>query len=119
VLDHVNIVVTDVARSRAFYDRLLAPLGLKSLDADDKGALYGVTEACFVIGGGPKPTPVHIGFKAWTRGAVDSFHAAGLAAGGTDNGAPGLRPHYGRHYYAAYIRDPDGHNIEAVCQAPR
>ncbi|HJR57565.1 MAG TPA: VOC family protein [Rhizomicrobium sp.] len=115
MLDHVNITVTDVARSRAFYDHALAPLGLRSLDADDDGALYGVTEACFVIGGGSKPTPVHIGFKAASRAAVDAFHKAGLEAGGRDHGAPGLRPQYGAHYYAAFILDPDGHNIEAVC----
>ena len=115
MLDHVNIVVSDVARSRAFYDRLLAPLGLRVLDADDEGALYGTKEAVFVIGGGSKPTPVHIGFRAASHAAVDAFHKAGLEAGGRDHGAPGLRPQYGAHYYAAFILDPDGHNIEAVC----
>jgi catechol 2,3-dioxygenase-like lactoylglutathione lyase family enzyme len=114
MIDHINIVVTDVARSRAFYDRALAPLGLRSLDADDEGALYGIGQACFVIGGGPKSTPVHIGFRAASQAAVDAFHKAGLEAGGKDHGAPGLRPHYGAHYYAAFVLDPDGHNIEAV-----
>jgi catechol 2,3-dioxygenase-like lactoylglutathione lyase family enzyme len=115
MIDHVNIVVTDVGRSRAFYDRALAALGLRSLDADNEGALYGVTEACFVIGRGPQPTPVHIGFRAPNHAAVDAFHKAALEAGGRDHGAPGLRPRYGAHYYAAFILDPDGHNIEAVC----
>jgi catechol 2,3-dioxygenase-like lactoylglutathione lyase family enzyme len=115
VLDHVNIVVSDVARSRAFYDRLLAPLGLRPLDADDEGALYGADQAIFVIGGGAKPTPVHVGFRAKSHAEVDAFHKAGLEAGGRDHGAPGPRPHYGAHYYAAFILDPDGHNIEAVC----
>jgi catechol 2,3-dioxygenase-like lactoylglutathione lyase family enzyme len=115
MIDHVNIVVSDVARSRAFYDHVLTTLGLRSLDADGEGALYGVTEACFVIGGGSNPTPVHIGFRAASHAQVDAFHRAGLEAGGRDHGAPGLRPHYGTHYYAAFILDPDGHNIEAVC----
>ncbi len=118
MLDHVNIVVTDVARSRAFYDRALAALGLHSLDADDDGALYGAAEACFVIGGGSRATPVHVGFRARTRAQVDAFHREALAAGGTDHGGPGLRLQYGPHYYAAFVLDPDGHNIEAVCITP-
>ncbi len=118
MLDHVNIVVTDIARARAFYDRALAALNLRSLEADDEGALYGAVEACFVIGVGPRPTSVHVGFRAQTRAQVDAFHKAALAAGGTDHGAPGLRPHYGPHYYAAFVLDPDGHNIEAVCLTP-
>lgn len=71
----------------------------------------------WISSGGPNRPGIHIAFRAADRAAVDAFHAAALAAGGTDNGAPGVRPHYHPHYYGAFVRDPDGHNIEAVCHS--
>ncbi|AQR63323.1 glyoxalase/bleomycin resistance/extradiol dioxygenase family protein [Brevundimonas sp. LM2] len=123
MLDHIGVDVSDVARSRAFYEAALAPLGYRVLDASDPGAtgadtvvLFGIDTPDFVIARDQAPgRGNHIAFRAETRAAVDAFHAAALAAGGTDNGAPGLRPHYGPTYYAAFVIDPDGFNIEAVC----
>jgi catechol 2,3-dioxygenase-like lactoylglutathione lyase family enzyme len=116
MLDHVSLVVSDPVRARAFYERALAPLGYAVLI--DYGALVGFgadNKPDFWIAPGKRTEPaVHVCFAAKDRGTVDAFHAAALAAGGTDNGAPGLRPHYHRHYYGAFVRDPDGHNIEAV-----
>ena len=71
-----------------------------------------------MIGGGQAPTPVHVAFRAQNHAQVDGFHAAAKAAGGIEHGGPGLRPQYGPHYYAAFVLDPDGHNIEAVCITP-
>jgi len=122
--DHVDFAVVDVARSRAFYVASLAPLGIRPLvevDRDDgrKGTGFGVDLARFWIGGGvPVAGRLHVAFVAPSRAAVDAFHAAALAAGGEDRGTPGLRPRYGAHYYAAFVRDPDGHVVEAVCRTP-
>jgi catechol 2,3-dioxygenase-like lactoylglutathione lyase family enzyme len=117
--DHVGLKVKDVAGSVRFYEAVLAPLGLV-LDAQDKSW----------AGLGPKGAPAlwlyqvdrkasasgtHVGFSAPDRSAVDRFHAAGLGAGGTDNGKPGVREDYGPTYYAAFLLDPDGNNVEAVC----
>lgn len=121
MLDHVSLGVSDFAASRAFYDRALAPLGLKVLMGDEQTfGGYGDTRPFFWIGRseGPPSTRAHVAFAAADRGAVDAFHAAALAAGGSDNGAPGLRPQYHADYYGAFILDPDGHNIEAVCHTP-
>jgi catechol 2,3-dioxygenase-like lactoylglutathione lyase family enzyme len=118
VIDHVTIGVSDFARSLAFYDAVLPFVGIERLYAEgDLFAGYGIGEkALFWIGGKPGPiTGMHIAFAATDRAAVDRFHAAGLAAGGRDNGAPGLRPHYHPGYYGAFVLDPDGHNVEAVC----
>ena len=71
----------------------------------------------WISSGGPNRPAIHIAFRAADRAAVDAFHAAALAAGGIDNGGPGVRPHYHPHYYGAFVRDPDGHNIEAVCHS--
>lgn len=123
VFDHISFGVTGFDRSTAFYDQALAPLGLRRLfdvplDQSDgvKVTGYGDDRPRFWLAE-EKATKgmLHVAFKATTRAAVDTFHAQGLLAGGTDNGAPGLRPHYHEAYYAAFLCDPDGHNIEAVC----
>jgi len=124
-LDHVAISTADYRKSLAFYEAALAPLGITVLmkfEGDDGNTSgLGANDNPFLwIGDGGKLSGgrVHIAFTAPNRAAVDAFHAAALAAGGTDNGAPGLRAHYHPAYYAAFVHDPDGHNIEAVCHAP-
>jgi catechol 2,3-dioxygenase-like lactoylglutathione lyase family enzyme len=126
MIDHIGINVSDYERSKAFYARALAPLGFE-LGMEPRGGAAGFVERTEV---GPKPsfwieatrTPVtenvHIAFLAPDRATVDAFHAAALAAGGTDNGPPGVREIYHPHYYGAFIRDPDGNNVEAVCHDP-
>ena len=121
MLDHVTIGVSNIARAVAFYDRALAPLGIERLYAEGAQFFgYGAeSKAFFWIGlRDSVQTGAHIAFAAKDRNSVDAFHAAALAAGGRDNGAPGLRPHYHANYYGAFILDPDGHNIEAVCHSP-
>lgn len=121
MFDHVSIQVTNLARALAFYDAALAPLGITRLYAEGGSAHgYGIAaKAFFWIGERDTvQTGTHIAFVAKDRATVDRFHAAALAAGGTENGPPGLRPRYHADYYAAFILDPDGHNIEAVCRAP-
>lgn len=121
MLDHVTLGVSDVGRSRTFYDKTLAVIGIDRLYAEgDTFAGYGAgKKAFFWIGLKTVPiTGVHVAFAVNSRDLVDRFHAAAIAAGGGDNGAPGLRPHYHPNYYGAFILDPDGHNIEAVCHAP-
>jgi catechol 2,3-dioxygenase-like lactoylglutathione lyase family enzyme len=118
MLDHVTIGVTDLVRAREFYDRALEPLGIMRLYADgDSSYGYGSgRKAFFWIGRRDVVrTGAHVAFLAPDRPAVVTFHAAALAAGGRDNGKPGLRPHYRPDYYGAFVLDPDGHNIEAVC----
>ena len=126
MLDHIGFSVSDYAHAKAFYEKALAPLGYViamevQQDANDaKAAGFGIDgKPDFWIGGeGKLNKPVHIAFAARDRAAVDAFYKAALAAGGTDNGPPGLRPHYHASYYAAFVLDPDGHNIEAVCHKP-
>ena len=121
MLDHVTIGITDVERSKQFYDRALRPLGITRLYADGEWAAgYGVRpKAFFWIGLKDTPqTGAHIAFTAADRATVDRFHEEAIAAGGRDNGVPGIRPHYHANYYGAFVLDPDGHNIEAVCHAP-
>ena len=121
MLDHVTIGVTDLERAQSFYNRALKPLGIERLYGEDETfAGYGRgRKAFFWIGlRNQVTTGAHIAFTAADRAAVDAFHAAALAAGGRDNGSPGLRPQYHAHYYGAFILDPDGHNIEAVCHQP-
>ncbi len=130
MFDHLSIAVSDYGRARAFYDAVLAPLGhrceMEHDEADYVAAGYGddPAEPGFWIGAAKPPAAVapnigqHVAFRAPDRAAVDAFHAAGLAAGGTDNGAPGVRSDYHPHYYAAFIIDPDGHHLEAVCHRP-
>lgn len=116
MLDHITIKVSDIGASRAFYERALAPLGLKVLFQDGDGLGYGSDRPFFWIAPGTVSGPLHIAFAAAAHPEVDAFHAAAIAAGGTDNGPPGPRPQYHPHYYGAFVLDPDGNNIEAVCQ---
>ena len=124
-LDHVAISTADYPTSLAFYERALAPLGITSLmkfeGEDGNVAGLGSEQPFLWIGDGGKLTGgrVHLAFRANTHAEVDAFYAAAIAAGGKDNGPPGLRPHYHATYYTAYVFDPDGHNIEAVCHEPR
>ena len=122
MFDHIGLNVTNYAKSRAFYERALAPLGYRIVMASDewKGAGFGqqnkpefwVTERM------PVSTGTHVAFSSPDRAAVDAVYAAAISAGGRDNGPPGLRPHYHPTYYAAFALDPDGNNIEAVCHRP-
>jgi catechol 2,3-dioxygenase-like lactoylglutathione lyase family enzyme len=128
VLDHVSVGVTNLDYSRRFYDAALRPLGLVRITdfgknrGSDFGAAPGSLGVEFTITQeGEIKTPIpgaHLCFRAPDRQAVDAFHAAALASGGRDGGAPGLRPQYHAHYYCAFVLDPDGHRIEAVCHAP-
>lgn len=128
MLDHVGIPVSDFARSRAFYDAVFAPLGYalvmevgpeRTGDGSSAAGFGRDGKPDFWIGDDGKPAVhTHVAFVAASRAQVDAFHQAALAAGARDNGAPGLRPHYHANYYGAYVLDPDGHNIEAVCHAP-
>jgi catechol 2,3-dioxygenase-like lactoylglutathione lyase family enzyme len=117
MIDHIGISVSDVGRSKAFYAAALAPLGYVPLMQWEHHAGFGVPpKPDFWIGEGKvNHPPVHVAFRVESRALVDAFHAAALAAGGRDNGPPGLRPHYHESYYGAFVLDPDGHNIEAVC----
>jgi catechol 2,3-dioxygenase-like lactoylglutathione lyase family enzyme len=121
VIDHIGIEVTDLARSIAFYERALAPLGY-TLIQQYEGFAAGFGQggkADFWIGtgkgGGSITARAHIAFHAARRSTVKAFYDAAIAAGGKDNGPPGTRPIYHEHYYGAFVHDPDGHNVEAVC----
>lgn len=130
MLDHLSLRVADLARSRKMYDACLAALGYAAVmtidnEPDFVAVGYGGDshEPAFWVGAStasdtPPPLPIdgmHVAFSAQDRAAVDAWHAAALANGGRDNGAPGLRPHYHPNYYAAYVIDPDGYHVEAVC----
>lgn len=127
MLDHIGIAVSDMNRSRAFYEAALKPLGIglvMEVTAEETGAeaqagFGDEGKPYFWIGTGAKAKGgTHVAFTAPTRAAVDAFYAAALAAGGRDNGAPGLRPHYHPNYYGGFVLDPDGNNVEAVCHSP-
>lgn len=127
MLDHIGFLVSDFARLKAFYRDALAPLSLSLLmevTAEQTGAGahagFGAEgKPFFWIGSGKRaPSGVHVAFAANSRAEVDAFHRAALAAGGRNNGAPGLRPRYHANYYGAFVLDPDGNNIEAVCHKP-
>jgi catechol 2,3-dioxygenase-like lactoylglutathione lyase family enzyme len=128
MIDHIGFPVSDYERSKGFYARALAPLGYgivmeigaERTESQSPAAGFGADgKPDFWIGGeGGLKGVVHIAIIAKDRKSVDEFHRAALAAGGRDNGPPGLRPHYHANYYGAFVRDPDGHNIEAVCHAP-
>lgn len=126
MFDHLGLTVADPRRSRDFYAQLLLPLGYglqKEVTRDQTGGYEGVAfgppqRPLFWLGSGEAPAAgAHVAFSARTREQVDAFHAAGLAAGGRDNGAPGVRAHYHPNYYGAFVIDPDGNNVEAVCHA--
>ena len=121
MLDHVGFGVSDYERSKAFYSEVLAPLDIELImEPSGRAAGFGRAGRPFfwLEATRPPATQVHVAFACDSRDVVDAFHVAGLAAGGSDNGAPGLRPIYHEHYYGAYVLDPDGNNIEAVCHGP-
>jgi catechol 2,3-dioxygenase-like lactoylglutathione lyase family enzyme len=121
MLDHVSIGVRDLARAKRFYDAALKPLGYNCLSADESALGYGDDAVAFWVLAAERPVAANAGsglhfcLSAPTRAGVDAFHAAALAAGGKDNGKPGLRADYGANYYAAFAVDPDGYRIEAYC----
>ncbi|MEL6641505.1 MAG: VOC family protein [Pseudomonadota bacterium] len=126
MIDHITIGVSDFSRTVAFYDRCLAPLGVSRLftvppEHTDGVSVtgYGDDRPWFWIAEeDPTRGKLHVAFSAEDRTSVDAFYNAAIAAGGKDNGPPGLRPHYHPDYYGAFVFDPDGHNIEAVCHKP-
>jgi catechol 2,3-dioxygenase-like lactoylglutathione lyase family enzyme len=128
ILDHIEFAVADAERSRRFYEEALRPFGMTVVICvapewtRTGGTRYGLgrdsyPRIWFHDGEAPS-SPMHVALAATDRRVVDAFHAAALAAGGTDNGAPGIRERYHPHYYAAFVLDPDGNSIEAVCQVP-
>ena len=127
MIDHTGILVSDFGKSKSFYLTALKPIGY-SLILELPASVTGHTDVAgfgeapkpdfWISRGAPNTPPVHIAFRAASRAAVDSFYQAAIDAGGKDNGAPGLRPHYHPDYYGAFVLDPDGHNIEAVCHEP-
>ena len=117
MIDHTSLSVSDVPKSKAFFEKALAPLGYKAMMDFGEAVGLGDTKPDFWIGKGT-PVKLHIAFAAPNRKAVKAFYDAAIAAGGRDNGAPGLRPQYHPNYYGAFVYDPDGNNIEAVCHNP-
>ena len=121
LIDHLQLVVRDIDASRRFYEAVFGVLGVPIGGSGDD---HFWADELFVsavdsIAAAGRPTGrCHLAFQAKDRAMVEAFHTAGLAAGGTDNGAPGVRPHYHPNYYAAFVLDPDGRNVEAVCHSP-
>ena len=136
MLDHMTFRVTDIGRAKAFYSAALAPLGYSlhfegnhganilgfacpdASEPDGKKADLWFIDGPSPHGGPPATTGCHLAWRAATRAQVNAFHATELAAGGNDNGAPGLRSHYHPHYYGDFVIDPEGNNVEAVCHLP-
>ena len=120
MIDHLTLTVRDVERSVAFYTRALKPLGYGlTMRFENFIGLGTKQKPSFWLKPGPTPTqPMHLAFVAPSRQAVDAFHAEALLAGARDDGPPGPRPEYHAHYYGAFVVEPDGHSIEAVCHAP-
>jgi catechol 2,3-dioxygenase-like lactoylglutathione lyase family enzyme len=121
MLDHVSLNVRDTTKSRRFFEKTLAPLGYKLVMKYPGGAGFGIAGKpdFWIRKGRPTPGGSHVAFHSLDRKKVDRFHAAALKAGGKDNGKPGIRAHYAPSYYAAFVFDPDGNNIEAVCHKSR
>jgi catechol 2,3-dioxygenase-like lactoylglutathione lyase family enzyme len=126
MIDHIGLTVTDIEKSRAFYEAALRPLGLKVLmvaapsetESGGTAVMFGIDSVEFVIADNePVGQGTHVAFRVDERALVDAFYTAALAAGGRDNGAPGIRAQYSPSYYAAFVHDPDGINVEAVCRA--
>jgi len=127
MIDHTGVVVSDFERSKRFYGAALAPIGFR-LVVEFPAAVTGHADVAgfgeppkpefWISKGTPNAPAIHVAFRVESRALVDAFHAAALAAGGRDNGAPGLRPEYHPNYYGAFVLDPDGNNIEAVCHQP-
>ena len=128
MLDHIGFSVSNMKISRIFYEKALKPLGITPLmevtpemtGTSDSHVGFGAGRPFFWIGtGGKVSVATHVAFATESRKVVDEFYAAAIAAGGRDNGKPGVRPHYHENYYGAFVLDPDGNNIEAVCHAPK
>ena len=119
MIDHLTLTVKDYARSKAFYAKALAPLGYQVvMEFGEACGLGPQGKPVFWIHPGAPTTPIHLAFSSPDRETVDAFYGAAMEAGVRDNGAPGLRPQYHPSYYGAFVYDPDGHNIEAVCHKP-
>jgi catechol 2,3-dioxygenase-like lactoylglutathione lyase family enzyme len=120
MIDHVALYVTDIDRSRRFYEQALEPLGYTI--AMERESFVGFRQEggpMFAVRSGKEATTTaHIAFQVRDRATVNAFHAAAVSVGGTDEGPPGVREHYHENYYAAFVADPDGNNIEAVCHSP-
>jgi catechol 2,3-dioxygenase-like lactoylglutathione lyase family enzyme len=121
MFDHVAFGVSDYEASKEFFLKALAPLGVVVVQEGSLGVELSPpkSKASLCMGKAKeKPAPLHLAFRAENRQQVEAFHRAALEAGGKDNGAPGLRPHYHANYYAAFVIGPDGHNVEVVCHEP-
>ena len=120
MIDHIGLNVSDFDRSMAFYEQALAPLGMTVQMQFGRGAGFGVQgkPTFWIVERPPVGTGTHVAFHCEERAPVDAFPAAAVAAGGVDNGAPGLHEHYHPGYYGAFVLDPDGNNVEAVCHVP-
>lgn len=117
MIDHVAIPVRDLTASRSFYDPVLEGFGAKVMMEWPSGILYGNDDGMLALRESEQVMPIHVAFKA-DRAGVEAFHKTAVEAGGSDNGAPGIRAEYHENYYAAFVTDPDGHNVEAVCHRP-
>lgn len=120
MFDHIGLGVSNYAESKAFFLKALQPLGVDIVMEGEHGLGIGPKgkPALWLFETSEKPAPLHLAFTAENHKQVQEFHRAALAAGGKDNGAPGLRPHYHPNYYGAFVIGPDGHNVEAVCHRP-
>jgi catechol 2,3-dioxygenase-like lactoylglutathione lyase family enzyme len=127
MIDHTGISVRDIKKSKAFYTRALAPIGYTLL-AEFPASVTGSSDVAgfgvaprpdfWIASGTSNVPPIHVAFRVEDRRLVDEFHKAAMAAGGRDNGGPGVRAHYHPNYYGAFVLDPDGHNVEVVCHNP-
>ena len=120
MIDHMSFSISDFERSKTFYGKALAPLGYSLIMEFGQAAGFGTNGKpdFWIGGGGATDKPAHVAFLAKDHATVDAFYEAAIAAGGRDNGPPGIRAHYHPNYYGAFVLDPDGYNIEAVCHTP-